>query len=463
MLAGSLVGLVATLAATPQGPRRAADHAVEIRCDVDDARIRSTALAVAEETWRQTCALWGVDPSPPEEPVELHLYREIADYEKACDLLMHGRLKRNLAFTEWSHGTAHVVLQPVTGGDALKSLAPTFQTLRLVAHETTHLARWSTLPNCTSQPDWLADGCASWLETKVLAAKLLLAAPERAPQFSTQAVAAQRMLLRRQLPSVDALVHDRTDTLAFYDRYAARYLLVRFLAEGTRAKAFREFLGDVRQLSGGADLIDQSAAALAQRLGVRDFAALDDEFRAFIDGLKPEWDEPTFSLAVQGEEWTQCAFADANAVAFRTARAGMKRYAIEGEVTTVADLNATQQANVLVGRESTSNDANLFVSVAVVAGGDVTIFSFDGTQAGADQWRRLGSTNATETSPGKPIRFAIECEPQAKQTRVAVRIAGKPTLEVTVDRPLDGPWGVGVQHGGACIWKGVRQTAGGSR
>lgn len=461
--AGPLVGLVVILCAAPQGPRRAGDHAVEVTCDVDDARIRSTAQAVAEESWRQTCALWGVDPSPPEKPVELHLYREIADYEKACDRLMRGRLKRNLAFTEWAGGTAHIVLQPVMGGDALKSLAPTFQTLRLVAHETAHVTRRYRLPNCSSQPDWLTDGTACWLETKVLAAKLLLASPERAPHFSTQEVAVQRMLTRKQLPSVEALVHDRTETLAFFDRYAASYLLVRFLAEGARAKVFRDFLGDVAQLGGGPGFVDQSAEALAKRLGVRDLAALDDEFHAFIDALKPEWDEPGFSLSVQGEEWTQAAFDDSNAVAFRTARAGAKRYAVEGEVTTVADLNATPQANVLLGRESTTNDASLFVSVAIVPGAGVTVFSFDGTQAGNDQWRQLGTANNTETSSGKPLRFAVECEPQGRQTRVAVRLAGRAILEVTADRPLDGSWGVGVQHGCSCIWKGVRQTPGGSR
>jgi hypothetical protein len=427
-------------------------------------KVRDVALAIAQKAWQETSTLYGsADESPPPTR-EIHLDRSVAEYEAACDRLGLKNLKRNLAFSEWTTCVAHVVLQPVLASDAFTQIAPTFPTLCLVAHETTHLARLTLLPNnARSHPEWLADGGATWIETKALAANLLLATPERVPWFAKPEVDAQRMARREQLPTVDALVHDRTDTLAFYDRYAARYLLFRHLVEGARAKAFREFLGDVRQLGGGSGFVDRSAEALAQHLGIKKFAEIDDEFRAFIEGLKPEWDEQVRSLSIQGDEWTQCAFDDANAVAFRTAPAGAKRYAIEGEVTTVADRNAKQQANVLLGRVVTSNDSNLFVSVAIVPGDSVTIFSFDATQSGADQWKRLGLAKTTETAGGKPIRFAVECEPQGRQTRVAVRLAGRAILEVTADRPLDGPWGVGVQHGCSCIWKGVRQTAGASR
>lgn len=454
-----LLFVVLPCAAT-QTTKSSGAGAVEVVCDGDDPRIKAKALAIAEETWKEACALYGVDAKPADKPASLHLYREVKDYEAACDRFGVPNLKRNQCFTEWTSGSAHVLLQPTIRGEAAAQLDPTWQTLRVIVHEMAHVTRGKKIWSRRSHPNWFADGNAEWLEEKVFAEQKLLTTPEQSAFFSTEELRGQRLLKNGTLPSVDDLVHDRSDILDFEDSYAVRYLLFRFLADGAHAKPLREFVSELHSIGEGNGFVDRAADALKQRLGVSEWKSIDPEFRGWIAALKPEWDEVLRSLAIVGDEWAQTAYDDANALAFRTAPAGEKHYALEGAVTILADREKSPQANLILGRKLLSGGQNRFISIALVPGSGATLFDFDGSRASADQWRNLAFGAMKESAVGKPVPFRIECDPKADKSDVTVKIAGKAVLHATVDRRLDGPWGLGAQAGSSCIWKGVRQTAG---
>ncbi|HET6163179.1 MAG TPA: hypothetical protein VFG37_05895 [Planctomycetota bacterium] len=463
-----MIGLLFAFAAAQPAPQaKAAPPAkappVAIVGDADDARLRKRAHEAAESAWKAASALWGGDGAPSEKEPSLHLYREIADYEKACDRLVGGSLKQNLAFTEWTNSTAHVVLQPPIRGDAEKRLAPTWTTLRLVAHESAHLARFCVLPNAASHPGWIADGAATWVETLALAERGHAAPPDDVPFFATDELRAQRLLKAGKLPGFGDLLLDRTDALDFYERYAVRGLLFRFLMDGPHAQAFRPFLGDVRHEGGGDDFKERVAAALQKRLGASDWKAVDAEFRAWIEKLAPKWEQLYRTLEIDGDDWTQCAFDDVNAMAFRTAPAGEKPYAVEGSVTLYADRSKGPQANLLLGREVGRESVNRFLSIALVPGVDVTLFDFDGGRAADSQWKRLGYAQLAGTAVGKPLAFRVDCAPNGGKTEVALAVDGKPIARVTVERVLDGPWGVGAQAGSSCVWRDVKLVAAGAK
>lgn len=436
---------------------------VRIDCAVDEPRIATRASAIADAAWKETCSLFDLAPAPGIGPYDVHLDANVTEYNAACDRLLRGKFKKNLAVTIWNPLSVHVVLQPTVRGDALHALAPTVQTLRLVAHEVAHLARYASLPSYRDQPGWLKDGAATWIASKVLAAQGLSKEPEQSPFSSTNVVRVQRLLRDGRLPGVDDLLHDRTGALEFYDRYAARWLLFRYLVEGERARAFRGFLADLRALGGGDDCVDRCADLLKARLAVDEWSALDDGFRKWVAALRPEWDQAFVSLEPAGEEWTQSSFDDASAVAFRTASAGPKPYAIEGSVTTLLDRNDQPQANLLLGRIALSDGFERFVSVALVPGSGATVYDYDSSRAADSQWMRLARVAASDSAAGRPLAFAVKCTPKGNATELELKLAGKVVATCTVERVLDGPWGVGAQAGSSCVWHKVHLVAGAGR
>jgi hypothetical protein len=436
---------------------------VRIDCAVDEPRIATRASAIADAAWKETCSLFDLEPAAGIGPYDVHLDANVTEYNAACDKLLRGKFKKNLAVTIWNPLSVHVVLQPTVRGDALHALAPTVQTLRLVAHEVAHLARYASLPSYRDQPGWLKDGAATWIASRVLASQGLSKEPEQSPFSSTNVVRVQRLLRDGRLPGVDDLLHDRTGALEFYDRYAARWLLFRFLVEGERARAFRGFLVDLRSIGGGDGCVDRCGELLKERLAVDAWSALDDGFRRWIAALKPEWDQSFVSLEPAGDEWTQSSFDDANAVAFRTAPAGPKPYAIEGSVTTLIDRNDQPQANLLLGRIAFSDGQERFVSVALVPGSGATVFDYDSSRAADSQWMRLARVAANDSAAGRPLAFAVKCTPKTNATELELKLAGKVVATCTVERVLDGPWGVGAQAGSSCVWHKVHLVAGAGR
>ena len=440
------------------------DRTIELICEWQgkadartDAAVREKVLAVAEATWKEACALYGVDAAPREKPVELHLYDDVASYEATCDRLVGGKLKPNLAFAHHESCSAHVVMQPTIRGDARVQLAPTWQTLRLVVHETAHVTRMAKFPNFASHPGWFVDGNAEWLESRVLSSLRLLKSPEQSPYFASSVRDVQQLLRQSRLPGIEVLLHDRPDEFTFNERYSVRYLLFRFLQEGDHAKAFREFIGDVRRLGAGKEFDVRSAEALKTRFALTDWSDLDEGFRAWLEQLKPQWDEVLRTLETDGEDWAQTAFDNSNAICFRNEPGGTKPYALEGEVTVLADRKGSPQMNLLLGRQLLAGEDSRYVSIALVPSEGVTIFDFDSSRSPNEQWKNLGYFPLTSTAVGKPIAFRVECETRSGKTALAVAIDGKVVAKATVDRSLEGPWGLGAQAGSSGTWRGIRQ------
>lgn len=451
-----MIALLLSLAAAIQSP-------VKVVCDVDEPRIEAKASRVAEAAWKETCELFGTKPKPAEAPREIHLYATVAEYESVCDKLLGGNFKRNLAVTTEKSPGSHIVLQPTIRGEAQKTLAPTWATLQLVAHETTHLARYVTLANYRDHPGWLKDGAATWVEVRVVGAQAPFKSAEQWPEYSQAEAGVQQLLKDAHLPSVDDLLHDHTDTLDFGSRYDVRWLLFRYLIEGERSKEFRAFLLEVFHIGGGAGMTDRVADLLKAKLGVADWKVLDTGFRKWLTELKPEWFQIFVSLEPVGDDWTQTSFDDTNAIAYRTAPAGDKPYAIEGSMTTYADRTERSQANLLLGRMTLSGGKSRFVSFAFVPGFGVTVFDYDGSRTEDEQWTQKAFVDSRGSAPGKPLAFRVDCTPKEGATDVKLTLAGKVVAQFDVARSLDGPWGVGAQAGSSCVWHRVKLAAAGAK
>jgi hypothetical protein len=57
----------------------------------------------------------------------------------------------------------------------------------------------------------------------------------------------------------------------------------------------------------------------------------------------------------------------------------------------------------------------------------------------------------------------VKCTPKANATELELKLAGKVVATCTVERVLDGPWGVGAQAGSSCVWNKVHLVAGAGR
>jgi hypothetical protein len=132
-------------------------------------------------------------------------------------------------------------------------------------------------------------------------------------------------------------------------------------------------------------------------------------------------------------------------------------------VTTLLDRNDQPQANLLLGRIALSDGHERFVSVALVPGSSATVFDFDNSRAADSQWLRLAHVAADDSAAGRPFAFAVKCTPKANQTEIELKLAGKVVATCTVERVLDGPWGVGAQAGSSCVWRGVKLVAAGAK
>lgn len=399
------------------------------------------ARTLLEAAWPAAMALFGADGAAPLGSCSVRIHRTAAGYAAAEQELTRGLFARNLAFTHWDTRIAHVAVQPDLGDEALARLGCGFQTLRLVVHEATHLARARAFASFRFHPDWLADGAASHVETLVLAAAGLLSSPEADPTFATATLRAQRLLARTALPGVAALLDGEGDELDFYDRYAVRWCLFRFLAEA-HGDALARALDDLRRFGAGPDVPRRLRKALVRRLGEAAAASLDADFRAFVVGLAPQWEQEGRWLETAGEDWVQAAFDDSDAVAWRTPAVDGRAAEITGAVTILPD--GADELRLLLGRGAAGH-----LAVAFTAAGTVRVLEVgDGaTVVRAEQ--HAPNARAARTA----FRIA------AGAGRVQVEIEGRPALDAGSALALPGAWGLSAIAGSTGIWHDIRVGA----
>lgn len=409
-----------------------------------DKAAAAQALAVCEASWPAALMAYGIDAPDPKEPFTVHLYRDPAGYEEAEEKLTQGRFKRNLAFAHWDTQTAHVALQPQLPDAFVQKLGINFQTLRLLVHEASHLARFHVLPNYRSHPGWFADGNASWIETEVLRSMDLFSTPEQDPSFASDVVRVQRLIADEELPPMAKILGDELDELDFYEVYAVRWLLFRYLMQDERRPALHKTVADMRRYGGGRGFVERVAKSLAKHLRDRGAVKLDAGFRAWVTTLEPQWDEVYPSLETHGAEWTHTAFDSVNGISWSTARAGEGSWELSGSVEILDD--GRKQMNVLLGRSETG-----FVSIAFTQGA-VTVLDYTSAE---NSWKRLALGSAA-LPLGRPIRFSVAW---SAEDGLRVAVAGKAAAECQVERSLAGPWGLGAQAGSSGNWRDVALTS----
>ncbi|MFQ5411782.1 MAG: hypothetical protein ACE5EC_05775, partial [Phycisphaerae bacterium] len=170
---------------------------------------------------------------------------------------------------------------------------------------------------------------------------------------------------------------------------------------------------------------------------------LNNEFREYVKSTQPKWREIYRALETKGKTWTQIAFAEKNAIAWRTKRIGRSTYRVTGSVEILP--NDGRQMNLLLGR-----DGGGFISVSFVAGYGVNVFRYDSRK---DQWAELAKAAVPSIRVGRKIPFEV----QVDVADLKVFVGKKAILEAHAgNKDMTGPWGLGAQAGSAGRWRKVR-------
>ena len=424
--------------------KRAGPH-FRVLCHFDDGASADAALETAEAIWPLASKMYGLTDAPLDPPLDVHLYRRTADYLAAEHDIGVGTFDRNLAFSSYETRSSYVAVQPDLTDDALADVGITAQTRHLIAHEAAHLVRYRVSPGLRSHPGWISDGAAIWIEEETLAAHGWSAGGGEDPYIASDMIRAQRLLAGGHLPSATSIVRDQTGDMEMYDRYAVRKLLFRRLITRKDAPAFRAALTKVWALEDGPDFAKRCEAVVTAPYAAEGLAGLDLDFEQFVRSQAPAWDEVLRCLGTAGDAWVQTAFADHNAVSWRTASVGAGSYEVRGQIEILPGSGHAQQMNFLLGRA-----ADGFVSVAFVAGYGADVFRY---HVRDERWEKLatGPTKSVQLWRRVPFRITVD------GTKLTVRIDGADvaTADLT-DHPMSGPWGLGVQSGAAGVWRGVK-------
>lgn len=428
--------LLSAPASGDEGSRAEGPH-VRVVCDFRNDAVAREALRTAEASWELSQRLWGREARPAA-PLEVRLFATGRAFDAALDRLGAGEFKRNRAFTSGAAQASLLVVDPECPPETLAALGLPYQTRRLIAHETAHLFAFHAFPGGSSHPFWLAEGSAVWIEEETLKEGRWIADPMDDPFSSTGWVRCKRLLEKGALPSSEAILQDRTEHLGFYDRYAACAGLFRVLKSGAGARV----LAEARDLPSGPGLARRLQESVRKACGAEGLAGMDRALHRLVRDSRPSWEEVFRSLETEGEEWTQAAFRDTNAIAWRTGPVGRKEYALEGSLRILPA--GPRQMNLLLAR-----DEDGFLSVAFQAGGGVTLLEYASRE---DRWRTLAFREAA-----LPTGAAFRFEVRAQKGALRVSVDGREVLKAgTGAHPLDAPWGLGAQAGSAGEWSGIR-------
>lgn len=436
---GLAFGLVAQDVSVAKG------RCFELHLHGGDERIAKQALAAVEPVWPAVCDAFGVEQRRPAEPLRVHLYLDVDDYRAADRRLTGGRFGPNQAMSHWNSKSAHVAMQPPCPPAVLREHGLPLQTQAMLAWEACHVVRFELCPNFRVHPGWFHDGLAATVARRVLR--------ERHPEMGEQPFFTQRWSRVRRLADdgeligVRQLLVDETQDLSMRDRYAERIAFFEF-AQRQRPRRLRELAGKVRKTTPGTAYAGTIADAALAALG-----GLDRAFRAEAGSVRPAWDEQIRSIWCLGDDWVQHAFAESNAVAFRSEPVRGARFLAKGEVCIHA--GEKQQMNFLFGRT-----AEGFYSLAITAGAGFTLFDhrFQG-----NIWRVVARGRHEDVRAGVFVPFELS----AKGLDLELRLAGE-SWQLKLPRALgrEVRWGLGAQAGGAGarygsagIWRGVEVVA----
>lgn len=412
----------------------------EVVCNFDNRDLARAALATAEATWPIATNLYGLAIAPPPKPLRLHIYRDPAAYRKAELAITNGQFQRNLAFAHFETKSAHVAVQPRQPDAILASDGLNYQTQRLIVHESAHLVRFYSFPNYRSHPDWFADGNASWLEPRVLKQAGLMESVADTPSFSSNILRVQRLLGGDAPPTADDILHDRTDDLEFYDRYALRWLFFRFIVD-RHGEALRETIQTMSRF-GSSGLAARVSSTLRRLIGPERFPHLDAEFLDYASALQPVWHEPFPSMETHGDAWTQAAFDQIDAEAWRATPITPESFDIAGTLTILRD--GSEELSVLIGDPEAAR-----ISITFTSGYGVTV-SRRLEQTAVN--KKLQSARIHDLRAGREISFRIS---YSHGGELSVDVLGEQALEIDLTLPVRPRWGLAAVAGSTGIWQRV--------
>lgn len=289
---------------------------IEVTCSVPCEGATAEAAVWADQAIRIASDWLDV---PPTRVGRLHLARDEAEYARIEGAITRGRFRSNLAFSNSSRRLSVVAIQPPAPDSGLARAGLPMQTLRLAAHEASHLTSYSVMTTRRRIPGWIEEGLATLVEAETR--RVLGALPEALgedPLLSTYYVKVRRARDEQRLPDLEDVVQDLRGGLSGGEEYAMRAVLFRSLRSADSA-AFRAGLVAVRAAHGEGQPRQGVTAAFVDAYG--GLSRMESALDAHLDFARPRWEELTRSLDTSGEVWTQWPFED-GAQAVRTESSG---------------------------------------------------------------------------------------------------------------------------------------------
>ncbi len=441
----ALTALCASPATAVVGGERsvAVGEHYQVVCHFKDPRLAEAALETAEAVWPLADEFFATHTPPPVKPLDIHLYRTIPDYQRAEAVLTGGRFRDNLAFSRRRSRASHIAMQPPCTNETLAIIGLPALTRYQIAHEAFHLACYCVPLSDKVLPRWLKEGSAAWAAQRAMETNGWSDPAARDPYASTRMDRAQRLLRAGKLPTIPDPLRKQCDALTRSDRYAVYWTLTRFMIDDARSENRSAATRPTTSRAAPAQSEPSNTGRAGFQVSQETLDRSASDFEAHVRSLAPLWREESRSLQVRGDAWTQIAFADEAAVAWRTRPVRGSPYRVSGSLSFLP--NPGRRMDLLLGRDEAGH-----ISVSFIRGFGVHV-----TRYWAKDERRedLGIARASGMEPGRAVAFDV----RPANGRLDVKLNGATALRVPLgDKDVTGVWGLGAQPGAAGIWRGVR-------
>jgi hypothetical protein len=420
--------------------------AVELTPADAEAALNAVVRSAAFST-----AVFGLAPPESDRPLSVYLHPSGEAYRDIEEKLTGGAFASNGAFSHVPTESSHVALQPPVSAAVRERIGLPFQTLRLLAHEASHLYSYRVLDG-RRPPAWIREGSATWIEHQTAIASGWIAPGYQDPWASTYVLRVRRLIDSGLMPPLLDLFAERFEKeIEGSTLYACRFLAFAYLKE-RRPAGLERIMGEAASLDDGPRysrrVIEATERILGEEGGLQ---TLDSGFREFVREIDAPWDQRSPSLNPTESRWVQIAFPNREARAWRTAPLPPAGFRLAGAVEILTE--APSRATVFLGRTQGG-----WIEIAFDRGGELAIVEVDADESGARRATSLARVRVERLAGASPVEFEATIE----ANRARVRVGGSPVAEVSPRRGvLNGFWGVGVSPGTTAVWSGMNWGAGG--
>jgi hypothetical protein len=288
--------------------------AVELTPADAEAALNAVVRSAAFST-----AVFGLAPPESDRPLSVYLHPSGEAYRDIEEKLTGGAFASNGAFSHVPTESSHVALQPPVSAAVRERIGLPFQTLRLLAHEASHLYSYRVLDG-RRPPAWIREGSATWIEHQTAIASGWIAPGYQDPWASTYVLRVRRLIDSGLMPPLLDLFAERFEKeIEGSTLYACRFLAFAYLKE-RRPAGLERIMGEAASLDDGPRysrrVIEATERILGEEGGLQ---TLDSGFREFVREIDAPWDQRSPSLNPTESRWVQIAFPNREARAWRTA------------------------------------------------------------------------------------------------------------------------------------------------